>query len=180
MLSKKIMSRKFTTFVRGGLILCLSILVSVSVHAQRPLGTDVSGWQTNVNWTTVKNAGVVFAWTKATQGTDFNNPYFTSQEAGAKSAGIYIGAYHYATPSVDTNITGAFSADSEAVIWCQRWIGKILTSSITPILLQPSCRSGSMSGATTSRIMRRRAVLLEFGRWFIPALGIPNRASTPD
>ncbi|HSY43529.1 MAG TPA: GH25 family lysozyme [Candidatus Acidoferrum sp.] len=82
--------------------------------AQRPLGTDVSGFQTNINWTTVKNAGIVFAWAKATEGTYYTNPLFASQEADAKSSGIYIGAYHYARPSIDTNITGALSADTEA------------------------------------------------------------------
>lgn len=82
--------------------------------AQRPLGTDVSGYQPSINWTTVKNAGVAFAWTKATEGTDYVNPYFTAQEAGAKSVGIYIGAYHYARPSSHPNITGSNSADSEA------------------------------------------------------------------
>jgi len=85
--------------------------------AQRPLGTDVSGYQPGVNWTTVKNAGVTFAWTKATEGTYYSNPYFDSQEAGAQAAGIYIGAYHYARPSVDTNLTGAFSADTEAAFF---------------------------------------------------------------
>ena len=82
--------------------------------AQRPLGTDVSGYQPSINWTTVKNGGVAFAWAKATEGTGYTNPSFTSQEAGAKSVGIYIGAYHFARPSSHPNITGASSADSEA------------------------------------------------------------------
>ena len=81
---------------------------------QRPLGTDVSGYQPSINWTTVKNGGVTFAWTKATEGTGYVNPYFTAQETGAKSVGIYIGAYHFARPSSHPNLTGANSADSEA------------------------------------------------------------------
>ena len=85
-----------------------------SVLAQRPLGTDVSGYQPSINWTTVKNAGVVFAWSKATEGTGYTNPYFTAQESGAKGVGIYVGAYHFARPSSHPNITGANSADSEA------------------------------------------------------------------
>lgn len=82
--------------------------------AQRPLGTDVSGYQPSINWTNVHNAGVAFAWAKATEGTGYVNPYFTAQEAGAKNVGIYIGAYHYARPSLHPNITGSSSADSEA------------------------------------------------------------------
>ena len=82
--------------------------------AQRPLGCDISGYQPSVNWTQVKNAGVTFCWTKATEGVSYVNPYFTAQETGAKNAGIYVGAYHFARPSSHPNITGANSADSEA------------------------------------------------------------------
>lgn len=108
-----LVSRKIGRFT-GGALLCFSVLLSIPVQAQRPLGTDVSGFQPSINWTTVKNAGVVFAWSKATEGTYYVNPDFTSQESGATSVGIYMGAYHYARPSIDTNITGSFSADTEA------------------------------------------------------------------
>ncbi len=88
--------------------------MSTECFAQRPLGCDVSGYQPSVNWTQVKNAGVTFCWSKATESTTYSNPYFSAQEAGAKNAGIYIGAYHFARPSVHPNITGANSADTEA------------------------------------------------------------------
>jgi GH25 family lysozyme M1 (1,4-beta-N-acetylmuramidase)/alpha-tubulin suppressor-like RCC1 family protein len=96
--------------------------------AQRPMGTDVSGYQPSINWTTVKNAGVAFAWSKATEGTGYVNPYFTAQEAGAKSVGIYIGAYHFARPSSHPNITGSNSADSEAAYFWST-AGSYVTSS---------------------------------------------------
>lgn len=104
----------FGNFRRTISLFFFLVLGAVEVFAQRPLGTDVSNYQPGVNWTTVKNAGVTFAWTKATEGTYYTSPSFASQEAGATAAGIYIGAYHYARPSNDTNLTGAFSADSEA------------------------------------------------------------------
>jgi GH25 family lysozyme M1 (1,4-beta-N-acetylmuramidase) len=85
-----------------------------NILAQRPLGTDVSNYQPSINWTTVKNAGVTFAWAKATEGLSYTSPSFVAQENGAKNAGIYIGAYHFARPSNHPNITGANSADSEA------------------------------------------------------------------
>ncbi len=101
--------------IRGVLAaLAMVIFGSSSSFAQRPLGTDVSGYQTSINWTTVKNAGVVFAWSKATEGTGFTSSYYSGQVTGAVGAGIYIGAYHYARPSLNPNITGASSADSEA------------------------------------------------------------------
>ncbi len=81
----------------------------------RPMGTDVSSYQGgSLNWTTIKNDGVSFAWTKATEGTYYQDADFAINEAHAKTAGVYIGAYHFARPSDDTNITGAFSADTEA------------------------------------------------------------------
>jgi GH25 family lysozyme M1 (1,4-beta-N-acetylmuramidase) len=84
-------------------------------RAQRPLGTDVSGYQPAIiDWTTVKNAGVRFGWSKATEGTGYVNPNFVSQINGATAAGIYMGLYHYARPDLHPNITGASSADSEA------------------------------------------------------------------
>jgi GH25 family lysozyme M1 (1,4-beta-N-acetylmuramidase) len=86
-----------------------------NLRAQRPLGTDVSGYQPAIiDWTTVKNAGVRFGWTKATEGTGYVNPNFVSQINGATGVGIYMGLYHYARPDLHPNITGASSADSEA------------------------------------------------------------------
>jgi GH25 family lysozyme M1 (1,4-beta-N-acetylmuramidase) len=102
---------------RAWLLILSFVLVATDVFAQRPIGTDVSGHQPSVNWSMVKNAGVTFAWTKATESTTFTSSSFTSQEAGAKAVGIYIGAYHFARPSVNTNITGAFSADTEATFF---------------------------------------------------------------
>ena len=89
-------------------------LAPLEIFAQRPLGTDVSNYQPSINWTTVKNAGVTFAWAKATEGLTYTSPSFVGQMNGAKNAGIYIGAYHFARPSSHPNITGANSADSEA------------------------------------------------------------------
>jgi GH25 family lysozyme M1 (1,4-beta-N-acetylmuramidase) len=90
-------------------------LMPYTSRAQRPLGTDVSGYQpATIDWTTVKNAGVKFGWTKATEGTGYVNPNFVSQINGATSVGIYMGLYHYARPGLNPNLTGASSADSEA------------------------------------------------------------------
>jgi GH25 family lysozyme M1 (1,4-beta-N-acetylmuramidase) len=114
------MYRKSINFTREYLILGFFILTAATAWAQRPLGTDVSGYQTNVNWITLKNAGVKFAWAKATEANYYYSPCFvatpgySNQIAGATNAGIYIGAYHFARPSHDPNITGASSADTEA------------------------------------------------------------------
>ena len=116
MFARNPISRKLVIFFNGALILFLSILTTVTVKAQRPIGTDVSGYQAEyIDWAgLVQTDGVSFAYVKATEGTTYENPYFTTQLAGAASAGIYVGAYHFARPSKDPNITGANSADSEA------------------------------------------------------------------
>jgi GH25 family lysozyme M1 (1,4-beta-N-acetylmuramidase) len=108
------MMRRISPFVLGGLSFCLALLVSTSVQAQRPLGCDMSSYQPSVNWAQLTNAGVKFAWTKATEGTYYIDAYIATHESGAKGAGVYMGLYHYAKPSDDPNITGASSADTEA------------------------------------------------------------------
>ena len=104
----------FISFFHAALVLSFS-LATLTTHAQRPIGTDISGYQDEyLNWTAIKNDGVSFAWVKATEKTNYINPYFTAQLTGAASAGVYVGAYHFARPSSDPNITGAASADTEA------------------------------------------------------------------
>jgi GH25 family lysozyme M1 (1,4-beta-N-acetylmuramidase) len=71
-------------------------------------GLDVSGYQGNVNWSSVAANGAKFAYVKATEGTYYQNPYFSQQYTGAYDVGIVHGAYHFATP--DTS-SGAAQAD---------------------------------------------------------------------
>ncbi len=66
--------------------------------AQRPLGIDVSSYQGQPNWTSVHNAGIKFAYAKATEGTSITDGDFTYNENNGKSAGVYMGAYHFAHP----------------------------------------------------------------------------------
>jgi len=79
--------------------------------AQRPMGIDVSSFQENINWTDVKNGGYTFAWAKATQGNYYIDAYFTENEANAKAAGVYIGAYDFADYN---SLQGTNGANTEA------------------------------------------------------------------
>ena len=85
--------------------------------AQRTLGTDISHFQPSPNWTTIKNAGVTFVWAKATEGDFYHDISLTNHMNNATNFGIFVGAYHFARPSDDPNITGANSADSEATYY---------------------------------------------------------------
>lgn len=84
----------------------------------RPMGTDVSSYQSlSLSWPGLRTDGISFAWAKATEGTSDNDANFTTYEANAKAAGVLIGGYHYARPSMDSNITGSFSAQTEALFF---------------------------------------------------------------
>jgi GH25 family lysozyme M1 (1,4-beta-N-acetylmuramidase) len=49
-----------------------------------------------INWHEVAGAGVTAAFVKATQGTDYINPFFQSDMIGAQQAGLVVCAYHFA------------------------------------------------------------------------------------
>jgi GH25 family lysozyme M1 (1,4-beta-N-acetylmuramidase) len=74
----------------------------------QPLGLDVSGYQGNVNWSTVKSDGAQFAYVKATESTSYINPYYAQQYNGSAQAGLVRGAYHFAVPN---DSSGSAQAD---------------------------------------------------------------------
>jgi GH25 family lysozyme M1 (1,4-beta-N-acetylmuramidase) len=82
--------------------------VAAAVPAGYPVrGIDVSGYQPTVNWASVAAAGDHFAYVKATEGTSYTNPYFSSQYGGAKAAGLYAGAYAFARPDANNPVQQA-------------------------------------------------------------------------
>jgi lysozyme len=58
-------------------------------------GIDVSRWQGQIDWQTVRGAGIDFAYIKATEGGDRVDPMFRQNWAEAARAGMPRGAYHY-------------------------------------------------------------------------------------
>ena len=73
-------------------------------------GVDVSRWDhsetsaypagTPIDWVKVKSAGRSFAIIKASERTNYRNPYFANDYAQAKAAGLVVGAYHFARPAL--------------------------------------------------------------------------------
>ncbi|MGA8114233.1 MAG: GH25 family lysozyme [Actinocatenispora sp.] len=61
-------------------------------------GVDVSHYQGSINWTSVKNAGIKWAYIKATEGTTYTDPKFGANYTGAYNAKVIRGAYHFAKP----------------------------------------------------------------------------------
>lgn len=60
-------------------------------------GIDVSGWQGNINYAQVKNSGIEIVYMKASEGSNFVDPYFNQNYANAKANGLKVGFYHYLT-----------------------------------------------------------------------------------
>ena len=58
-------------------------------------GIDVSRWQGQIDWHTVRASGVAFAYIKATEGGDHPDPMFPDNWQGAARAGLPRGAYHF-------------------------------------------------------------------------------------
>ncbi|MFF8724980.1 lysozyme [Streptomyces sp. NPDC015171] len=70
-------------------------------------GVDVSAHQGNVAWSTLWGSGVRWAYTKATEGTYYTNPYFAQQYNGSYNVGMIRGAYHFATPDTTSGAAQA-------------------------------------------------------------------------
>ena len=60
-------------------------------------GIDVSGWQENINYLEVKNAGIEVVYMKASEGYSYQDPYFNENYINAKANGLKVGFYHYLT-----------------------------------------------------------------------------------
>ncbi|MBS1954391.1 MAG: glycoside hydrolase family 25 protein [Cyanobacteria bacterium SZAS-4] len=61
-------------------------------------GIDVSIYQGKIDWQRVKQAGIKFAFVKATEGATFQDKLFKENIRAAQSAGISCGAYHFFRP----------------------------------------------------------------------------------
>ncbi len=97
-----------TSFLRTIALAALVFTVGTGqALAQRALGIDVSRFQNTINWTSVKNAGISFAWSQATRGAYLQNANFTANMVNGKAAGVLMGPYHYAFPATNSASTEA-------------------------------------------------------------------------
>jgi len=67
-------------------------------------GIDVSSYNTITDWVAARNVGNAWMWSKATQGGGYTNPQFGAQIAGARAAGLLVGAYHFPDPNVSVAV----------------------------------------------------------------------------
>lgn len=64
-------------------------------------GVDISHYQRDVDWPKVRQNQIAFAFVKATEGVTLKDKHFQQNWAGADSAGIIRGAYHFYLPYLD-------------------------------------------------------------------------------
>lgn len=69
-----------------------------TLHAS---GIDVSHFNGPVPWLTLSQAGLTYAFAKATEGLDYTDPRFADNWAAMKACGIPRGAYHFLVPKDD-------------------------------------------------------------------------------
>jgi lysozyme len=67
-------------------------------------GIDVSHFQGVVDWKTVAQAGMAFAFAKATDGITYVDPELATNWTGIRSAGLLRGAYHFFEPNDDATL----------------------------------------------------------------------------
>ena len=73
----------------------------MSSQQSKAQGIDVSHYQGTINWQSVKQAGIAFAFAKASDGSTGVDSQFKTNWQGMKSAGIIRGAYHFFEPTQD-------------------------------------------------------------------------------
>ncbi|KAJ7665936.1 glycoside hydrolase family 25 protein [Mycena polygramma] len=88
-------------------LLCGGASIKDVTKRAQPQGIDVSHFQANVDWATVKANGISFVYIKATEGTTFLDPSFSSKYSGATAAGLIRGGYHFAHPDSSTGAAQA-------------------------------------------------------------------------
>lgn len=116
-------SIRLTAVLIGGLAFAAGLPAAPAQAATTP-GIDVSHYQGAINWTSVRSAGIQFAYIKATEGTTFKDSRFGTNYVGAYNAGVIRGAYHFALPDRSSGATqavflatngGAWSADNRTL-----------------------------------------------------------------
>ncbi|MBR6470144.1 MAG: hypothetical protein IKS84_07170, partial [Lachnospiraceae bacterium] len=120
------------------------------------LGIDVSKYQPNINWSSVKASGVNFViircgYRGASTGALIQDPYFTSHIKGAKAAGLKVGVYFFTTA---LNETEAVEEASMCAALCSGY------GINYPIFID--CENSSRPGYNSMSASERTAIIKAF------------------
>lgn len=109
-------------------------------------GIDVSHFQGIVNWQQVAQAGMSFAFAKATEGITYTDPQFTNNWPGIQAAGLLRGAYHF------------FEANDDASAQAKQFLSKV---QLEPGDLPPVLDVETNAGVSDSQIWTGVATWLQ-------------------
>jgi len=102
-------------------------------------GIDVSYWQGNINWDSVAQTNMAFAFIRTGDGY-FEDPQFERNWSEARRVGLLRGAYHYFRPNKDI--------DEQADIMISK-LGTLQAGDLPPVIdLEDESMYGSYSRAT--------------------------------
>jgi lysozyme len=136
-------------------------------------GIDVSYHQGAIDWGRVAGAGKSFAFVRASAGTLTSDTAYATNRAGARAAGLKVGAYHFGNPDtaandalneahwflqnatiasgdlvpvLDLEVTNGLSA-GELMTWAQTWLTEVeAATGIRPVIYTtPNFWSGSVA-----------------------------------
>jgi lysozyme len=85
--------------------------MAASAAAARVSGIDVSHFQQGIDWEQVRQAGITFAFIKATEGVNVVDAFFNHNWHKAKMARVLRGAYHFFRPQLDAEAQAEFFLD---------------------------------------------------------------------
>jgi GH25 family lysozyme M1 (1,4-beta-N-acetylmuramidase) len=81
---------------------CLGPKTLASMRGSWVLGVDVSAWQSKpIDWAKARDAGIRYAFIKATEDEGYTSKAFQTQARGAMAAGLLVSPYHFAGPEAD-------------------------------------------------------------------------------
>jgi lysozyme len=103
--SLKVVLMKRSTLIQNTLGIVAAVALSLGATSVRAnntthslFGIDVSSFQGYITWTAVHANGADFAFAKATESTGYTDADFAGNMSRGKSAGMQMGAYHFAHP----------------------------------------------------------------------------------
>lgn len=121
----------------------LALAAASASAAPRTLGVDVSRFNGAIDWQAVAGSGVRFAFVQASRGSGLDctvkpgqcgaDPLWAVNSAGARAAGVRIGAYHRGFAGGTTRALAKADAGAEAAVFVAQ-VGRVPLGDLLPVL----------------------------------------------
>ncbi|HUS33196.1 MAG TPA: GH25 family lysozyme [Kofleriaceae bacterium] len=108
-------------------------------------GIDVSYYQGTINWTSVKNDGVKFAFIRVSDGLNTIDSKFAANWSGSRAAGVKHGAYQFFRPGQDPI--------EQADLLLQKIGGKLEADDLPPVI-DVEASDGQSAAVITAKVKK--------------------------